>query len=373
MANKLFNLSNSLQARIDAAYSNANGDSALLQGSFRSEMAAFSHKLPSLLTHDAITQYTAIPMYPEVKCKFSGGSESTITYTVKKGDTLWDISRRLTGGKVSADQIEKLNGLKNDKIKPGQELTINYNNPTNFSSNIALHYPKMSEILNPDLLNKIICAADKARIEQPHAAPFTNVYVAEKDGPWNHSVQNAEFRPLNEPYHEDFETHKPEHHGDWMEKIIITNDIFKTTGEYAEHFSKSSVGKNLKIYENGWGGNQYVKTVKFAKVGKIAGRACFVVSIVLNTTEGIIAYNKGEKDKVFKAGLNIVIGAIATWGGPIGWAIGAGYLLLDIAGVFDPAEGSAESDRSNWHYVSPVVPIDHTRYVNPFLIKYKLD
>lgn len=376
MAKKLYNLSSSLQTRINTAYSKADGDSGLFQSSFRSEMATFSHTLPSLLTLDSITKHTAIPIHSDCKCKSNGGSLVTISHRVEKGETLWSIMREKIGGNVTVDQIKKWNGLKNDIIKPGQELIVgNIHNPTSFSSNIALHYPQMGEILNPELLNKIICVADKARIEQPHAVPYTNVYAAEKDIPVNYTVQNAEFRPLDRPYQEKFEIENPEskHHGDAMEKIIIFNDGIKTSAEYAEHFSNSSIGNNLTRYKNGWGGNQYVKTVKFAKIGKFAGKACFVVSIVLNTTEMISAYNKGDNQKFGKAALNLTISAIATFGGPVGWAIGAGYLLLDIAGVFDPGEGSTEIDGSTWHYVSPVVPIDHTMYVNPFLTKYKLD
>src|ERR1035437_5484829 len=184
MARKLYNLRNSLETRIDTAYTNADGDSALLQSSFRNEMAAFSHKLPSLLTLDSITKHTAMPIHIDCKCKSNGGSLVTISHRVEKGETLWSIMREKIGGKVTVDQIKKWNGLKNNTIKPGQELIVgNIHNPTNFSSNIALHYPQMGEILHADLLNKIICVADKARIEQPHAAPYTNVYAAEKDIP----------------------------------------------------------------------------------------------------------------------------------------------------------------------------------------------
>ncbi len=46
-----------------------------------------------------------------------------ITYTVKRGDTLWDIARKYDG--VTVDQIKRLNNLGNkSKITPGQKLKI---------------------------------------------------------------------------------------------------------------------------------------------------------------------------------------------------------------------------------------------------------
>lgn len=43
-------------------------------------------------------------------------------YVVQPGDTLWDISRKLSG--VSIEEIKKLNSLTSNNIKPGQELII---------------------------------------------------------------------------------------------------------------------------------------------------------------------------------------------------------------------------------------------------------
>lgn len=44
------------------------------------------------------------------------------TYIVQPGDTLWDISKMFNG--LSIERIKQLNGLNNDKIKPGQKLKI---------------------------------------------------------------------------------------------------------------------------------------------------------------------------------------------------------------------------------------------------------
>ncbi len=44
------------------------------------------------------------------------------TYTVRQGDSLYTIAKKYPG--VSADNIKKANGMKSDKIRPGQKLTI---------------------------------------------------------------------------------------------------------------------------------------------------------------------------------------------------------------------------------------------------------
>jgi membrane-bound lytic murein transglycosylase D len=52
-----------------------------------------------------------------------GSSTSYITYTVRPGDTLWEIARKYPG--VDEDDIARLNGLTNaSSIKPGQVIKI---------------------------------------------------------------------------------------------------------------------------------------------------------------------------------------------------------------------------------------------------------
>lgn len=49
-------------------------------------------------------------------------SDGMKMYVVQPGDTLWDISRKLSG--VSIEQIKELNSMSSNNIKPGQELII---------------------------------------------------------------------------------------------------------------------------------------------------------------------------------------------------------------------------------------------------------
>lgn len=56
--------------------------------------------------------------------KVASDNASYITYTVKKGDTLWDIAKKYLGSGAKWTQIKSLNGLSSDKIYLGQILKI---------------------------------------------------------------------------------------------------------------------------------------------------------------------------------------------------------------------------------------------------------
>lgn len=51
----------------------------------------------------------------------SGGNKGITTYTVKKGDSLWKISRQFG---ITIAQLKSLNNLRSDVIYPGQKLTV---------------------------------------------------------------------------------------------------------------------------------------------------------------------------------------------------------------------------------------------------------
>ena len=57
--------------------------------------------------------------------------DSTFTYTVKKGDTLYSIARRYD---TTADNIKKLNNLKTNNLSIGQKINI----PETYTTNITL-------------------------------------------------------------------------------------------------------------------------------------------------------------------------------------------------------------------------------------------
>ena len=72
-----------------------------------------------------------------------------ITYTVKKGDSLWEIARKQLGDAGRYREIMTLNGLKSDQIKVGQVLKIAEKKTTSSSSaaNYKLYTVKRGESL----------------------------------------------------------------------------------------------------------------------------------------------------------------------------------------------------------------------------------
>ena len=54
----------------------------------------------------------------------SDGVKEYTSYTVKRGDRLWNIAKKYLGKGTRYTEIMELNGLKSDKIHPGQVLKI---------------------------------------------------------------------------------------------------------------------------------------------------------------------------------------------------------------------------------------------------------
>jgi cell wall-associated NlpC family hydrolase len=68
------------------------------------------------------------------------------TYTVKKGDTIWRISKRFS---ISIDEIKEINRLKNNSLKIGQKLfiardSIEVKEPENDIKSIQVNYERKS-------------------------------------------------------------------------------------------------------------------------------------------------------------------------------------------------------------------------------------
>jgi RHS repeat-associated protein len=104
--------------------------------------------------------------------------------------------------------------------------------------------------------------------------------------------------------------------GEWIGLANTWNGGVGVLAGVVENIShKSKIGSNLKIYWNGWGGNQYVSTVKIANIGKFVGYATLVVGVALDVKGVYNYYNSGaESDNAVhpsKAGLNLGVG---IWG-----------------------------------------------------------
>lgn len=83
------------------------------------------NKLKSTVIHTGQILY----LYPQGQATSSGGSTRTLaqnsssskTYTVKPGDSLWNISQKHS---LSIEEIKRLNNLNSTTIKPGQRLIV---------------------------------------------------------------------------------------------------------------------------------------------------------------------------------------------------------------------------------------------------------
>jgi len=110
-------------------------------------------------------------------------------------------------------------------------------------------------------------------------------------------------------------------------------------GEYSNVINGSWRGANGKWYPTTWWGNQWTGTrstvMSRAGAFKLASRGFFVVGTGISLFQGGDALLNGNYAEAAKSGLDIGMGAFATFGGPSGWIIGGGYFLLDAIGAFE--------------------------------------
>ena len=132
-----------------------------------------------------------------------------------------------------------------------------------------------------------------------------------------------------------------------------TGDAFKNAKGW--YRNKEGLYERLSK-QRGRGGGGYQKSAQRAagKAGKWfkIGRKLFWVGAVVSVYDGGDALYRNDSNKaevVTKATVDIVIGAIGVWGGPIGWAIAGTYFILDVSGAFgdwgQPSGLSTEENR----------------------------
>lgn len=115
-------------------------------------------------------------------------------------------------------------------------------------------------------------------------------------------------------------------------------------------------------------GNQYTGSRKniiseFDKYSKI-GNKLFWIGTGISVVQGGFAISEGNIGGAVKAGADIVVGVIATWGGPVGWTIGGIYLFLDLTGAFEQRHFRCVSPYAN----NPHIHLRDKTYVKPPLI-----
>lgn len=88
-----------------------------------------------------------------------------------------------------------------------------------------------------------------------------------------------------------------------------------------------------------------INNMKYVKGVKVVSKGLFWTQAGLSTYNAVSAWRNSDRDwttnqgnkwgVTTKAALDIAIGAISLWGGPIGWIIGGAYFIADAAGAFD--------------------------------------
>jgi hypothetical protein len=149
----------------------------------------------------------------------------------------------------------------------------------------------------------------------------------------------------------------------WMNGIstqLNVAGLLNGAGEYYNAVNGMWKGVNGKWYSLEWGGNQWTgaraNAVGKAYGFKMAGRACFYIGAFISGSEGVNAIIEGNDLGVFKAGVDIGISALATFGGPAGLVIGGGYFL------FDPLNPPRNPNPT---YRSPYINLPDNTYVAP--------
>ncbi len=78
---------------------------------------------PEVIKNSGLNGFTAVASTGSSSTTPESG-QGTRTYTIKKGDTLWDISKKYLGTGTRYPEIMSLNALKSTTIYPGQILRI---------------------------------------------------------------------------------------------------------------------------------------------------------------------------------------------------------------------------------------------------------
>ncbi len=116
--------------------------------------------------------------------------------------------------------------------------------------------------------------------------------------------------------------------------------------------------KNGKWYEmvkrpNGTTGSRNAVVKRAANFRKI-GRGVFYINTAISIYSIVDAINDGDYNTAKKSGLDITMGALATFGGPIGLGLGTAYFVMDA--FFFGNNGIPSS-----HIDPTIMPQDNTR------------
>jgi len=109
---------------------------------------------------------------PAAPARQAEAPEQKLVYTIRKGDTLWGISRKFN---VKIDAIKTANGLDSDIIKPGQNLTIPSKNSPKVASAHRGATPQVASSPSPRVASTSETpAVSRAEARQPNDSALSN-------------------------------------------------------------------------------------------------------------------------------------------------------------------------------------------------------
>ena len=139
------------------------------------------------------------------------------------------------------------------------------------------------------------------------------------------------------------------------ENVVTVAGLAAGVAEHGKH--PYWLAANGKIYPSKWGGNQHTggKNKAIAKAKGLAsklGKGLFftyagvraVDAVDKITTMRAAGDMEGVRSEAIDAGLDVIVGSIGVWGGPVGWGIAGVYWIADEF-VFD---GNLAQGVSQW-------------------------
>lgn len=145
---------------------------------------------------------------------------------------------------------------------------------------------------------------------------------------------------------------------------VLEHQLYVQKNMFSKHVNwrgQNGVWYNTELNPRFYG-NQYTgkrKNIINNKLGKL-GTGLFWIGTVYSSAQLINGIYHKDDYKIVKSSVDIIIGCIASYGGPPGWIIGGMYLLMDLGGAFDNA-----AHKSNTSHDFTIAPRDNTYVVAP--------
>jgi hypothetical protein len=78
-----------------------------------------------------------------------------------------------------------------------------------------------------------------------------------------------------------------------------------------------------------------INELGYVKAVRVAGKGVFALQVGISGYQAYSAFKNNDPNAwgvASKAGLDVTMGAIGIWGGPVGWVVSATYFIGDVAG-----------------------------------------